>query len=611
MGKTKRAGLKSASSIHSGVSLNRGVSTRSGISTRSGLSGKSGHTTSGGKSVRSTGSGDWSDDEGPPTSATALRPGVGMAKTKSGLADKSMRTLLKSANSVSSGLSIGGSTHHSKGVSYKQRKARPGLAVAPQGASTTSGMTRQNSGLNRGLSSRSGMSSGSGHRIGKTSPANSNHDGTMKKQMSMRSLGSEKSKHSLARSRSGRSLASGKSAASGGNASSKSKRAPAPPAEEEYDDEDYYASDGEEYEEDLEDDDMPEEERTIVMPQTEEEIRKGLHTEQVTKGIFRKKVRSIKWYSADIDKVDAGKYEPGETIEEGGSEYESDSDDSQEVVPPDPWYIALGRGLLLLEKKGEETTPIKIWLRLLTWLTFICDATAAIVVLIQFDTVQQCCDRDIMNLGSINLDWQDIIRYAVIFYLILILLEVYPVLRRGFPFNIINPMIGFTISLALFFDDGYTEALIMWCIETIAVLCEFAAYRVKIRQINMRTVEIKTIMPKTTKKKESFEDEDEYLKDLHKARRRYYVLKQEQRMDKRLLQYLHVAVYMNIIMSSIILMLILVIARNGGLCIVDFDYPNPFASNQFERCNLCPDPEQLCEVCHAATETYQCYIPYS
>ena len=239
------------------------------------------------------------------------------------------------------------------------------------------------------------------------------------------------------------------------------------------------------------------------------------------------------------------------------------------------------------------------------------DATAAIVSLVQFHGVTSCCGRPILNLGGININWPTVIRYATIFYLILILLEVYPVLRRGFPFNIVNPIIGFMITFALFFDDSYMEALIMWCIETLAVLSEFAVYRVKIRQVNMRAVEIKKLMPKTTKKKEAFEDEDEYLKDLHKARRRYYVLKQEQRMDQRLLQYLHLAVYMNIVMSSIVLMLILVIARNGGLCIENFDYPNPFASNQLARCTHCTDPLEECQYCDPLTETYQCYFPYS
>jgi hypothetical protein len=382
----------------------------------------------------------------------------------------------------------------------------------------------------------------------------------------------------------------------------RNSKAPAPPPDMED------ADDDEEYDEFAEDEE--EEDEVMELPQTEEEIRKGLHTEHVTKGIFRKKVRSIKWYSADIDKIDAGNFE--EKKDDSDDEYETDSDDDSEVhVIPDPWYIALGRGLLLLEKKGEEVTPIKRWLRCLTWTTFICDATAAIVSLVQFETVQACCGRPILNLGGINVNWPKIIQYACIFYLILIMLELYPVMRRGFPFNIVNPIIGFLITFGIFFDDSYVEALCMWCIETMAVLSEFAVYRVKIRQVNMRAIEIKKLMPKTTKKKESFEDEDNYLKDLHKARRRYYVLKQEQRMDQRLLQYLHVAVYMNIVMSSIVLMLILVIARHGGMCIRDFDYPNPFLGNQLSRCDLCTSTTEECQICIPETETYQCYLPYS
>lgn len=622
MAKKKRPGVKSAESIAQMGSSSRtglgGKSTHSAMSTRSGFSsaGKSSH-----HGMK------WEDDDDRTTASGMSRPGLG---GKGGAAGGvSMRSFMKTANSVASGLG-GGSTHSGHKISHKQKKARPGLAVMPTNMQST----------RTGISTRSGLSGGSGHsrklRTGGTS------DHAPKKQMSMRSLDSGKSSHSLSSAKSKRSLSSAKSKRSVASAHSKRslnrsghsvrsggtsamappsraksmRSVPEPPEDGSYSE---YEEDLEEFDEDDEYSElMEEEEETVItMPQTEEEIRQGLHTEQVTKGFFRKKVRSIKWYSADIDKVDAGNYEPGETIEEededeGSSEYETDTEDSEgEPVIPDPWYIALGRGLFLLEKKGEETTPIKRWLRCLTWLTFICDATAAIVSLVQFSEIQTCCGEPILNLGGIDIEWQTVIQYSTIFYLVLILLEVYPVMRRGFPFNIVNPLIGFMITFALFFDDSYVEALIMWCIETCAVLSEFAVYRVKIRQVNMRAIEIKKLMPKTTKKKESFEDEDDYLKELHKARRRYYVLKQEQRMDQRLLQYLHLAVYMNIVMSSVVLMLILVIARNGGLCIEDYDYPNPFRSDQLARCSYCSDPTEKCEYCDPLTETYQCYFPYS
>ena len=619
MARIKRPGLKAPSHFRSSDSTRSGLSRAR--STRSSMS-KSGHGM--GRSTRSGMSvggstvnhdDDWDDNQSGHTNPLQ-RTG------------QSMRNFLKSANSSGSGMGLSAKGLSAKGLSgksdhsgdkqksfklsHKQKKARPGLAVAPQGMSTRSGMSSSR-GLSsrggmstRGMSTRSGLSGGSGHRSKRNLSTHSPNGGGSvgKKQMSMRSLGSGHSGHG-----SGGGSGRGLQAKSTRSMQSGSRSAPEPPAEEYDDDEEYdeFAEYGEE----------EEEEEEFVLPQTEEEIRKGLHTEQVTKGIFRKKVRSIKWYSADIDKIDAGNFEEKENSDD---EYETESDDDSETpVIPDPWYVALGRGLLLLEKKGEEVTPIKRWVRCMTWTTFICEATAAIVVLIQFQGVESCCGRPILNLGSIDVNWPAIIRYFTIMYLLLICLELYPVMRRGFPFNIVNPLIAFLISFALFFDDSYVEALCMWVIETVAVLSEFAIYRLKIRQVNVRAVEIKKLMPKTTKKKEEFEDEDNYLKDLHKARRRYYVLKQEQRMDQRLLQYLHVAVYMNIVLSSIVLMLILVIARNGGLCIVDFDYPNPFSSNQLSRCHLITDPqygctnidEDGCQVCLPETEEYQCYFPYS
>jgi len=675
MAKKKRPGVRAAPSVRSssdsvasggfgrgestrrGGMGDRGKSTRSGISTRSGLS-----TVGGGRSTHTTRStSDWGDDDNNnDTKYEDKRPGIAQGT------QKSVRELMKRAGSVGSGLGL--SSHSGHKITHKQRKARPGLAVAPQGMSQRSNMTNNTSagrskysrsGSNSGFSSNAG-SGGGGGGGGSLSPPSTHHQNRpMKKQMSTRSMGTNKSSAHSVRSRNSRN---GTAAAAAGTSSSRTKsvrsiQSAATGAgarsmhskksghsrhsgydhddnddydefhEEngDYENNDYYENNHDDYD-DYDDADHHQQEETIVMPQTEEEIRKGLHTEQVTKGFFRKKVRSIKWYSADIDKVDAGKFEAQETIREedadganegdnsSSGEYEADSDDESEVVVPDPWYTALGRGLLLLEKKGEETTPIKRWLRFLTWLTFLCDATSAIVTLAQFSEITYCCGKPILNIGNINADWAVIIRYATIFYLILILLEVYPVLRRGFPFNIVNPIIGFLITFALFFDDSYVEALIMWCIETAAVLSEFAVYRVKIRQVNMRSAEIKTLMPKTTKKKESFEDEDLYLRDLHKARRRYYVLKQEQRMDQRLLQYLHIAVYMNIIISSVVLMLILVVARNGGLCIANFDVPNPFAGDQLSSCTMCggsAETGEVCEYCSPETETFQCYYPYS
>ena len=594
MARIKRPGLKSPGGLRSGdstrSSLSRDRSTRSTMS-------KSGHGM--GRSTRSTRSGMSAgelsrEDDGEDSNTNGTNP---LQRT-----GQSMRNFLKTASSVSSGMGLstgtgGGSTHSGGGkqkqppvkLSYKQKKARPGLAVAPQGFSSRRGMST------RGISTRSAGSK-----------ANLSSHGS-RRQMSTRNL-SGHSGHSsgggtvgtaTGRQKSSRTVQSSNSNSSG------SKLAPTPPSDAEgVDDED-----DEEYDEFAEDD----EEEILELPHTEEEIRKGLHTESVKKGFFRKKVRSIKWYSADIDKIDAGNFEEQNDSED---EYETDSDDDSETPPtPDPWYRILGRGLLLMERKGQDS-PTKRWIKCFTVFTFLCNLSSGLVAVAQYEGVEKCCGTFIHNMGRVHLNWPVIVQVCIYGYLFLILLEIYPVMRRGFPFNIFNSIFGYCITFALFFDDSVQEAWIMWSLETLSVLSEFCQYKIKIRQVNKRAIEIKKLRPKTTKKKETFEDEDDYLKDLHKARRRYYVIKQEQRNDQKLLRFMHIAVYLNLTVSSIMAMFILVISSNGGVCYSGYEYPNVFARDQLKRCNLIADPaygcdlEEHCQVCLPETEQYQCYYVY-
>lgn len=639
MAKKPRPGMRAHPSTRSGDSV------ASGYSTRSGLSGKSGH---GNRRVSTRPSIRRAD-----SNSSGLSNGGGLDSTHGGRRAK----MKKSGSFASLGSAIGeGLVKATKAP----KKVRPGMRTAPSmgihnvstgsGLTSTSGhvrrgsgLTRQGSGLRRqgsGLRRQgSGLQrQGSGLRrqgsglqrqgsgLSSTrsrSPAVADQEQAIettsrrgvKRQNSRDSIKRDSiARDSIARDTTRTTSTFGGSTSGGGGTMKRQNSGLDGPSRHSMRRQnsglDAYSRHssgyGSEYEEDIE----------APRVQSAEEVRQGLMTERVTKGFFRKKTRSIRWYSADIDKIDKGEYEGKEHADDSSSgeyelEEESLDDDDPANQQQEVWWKRLLRGLLLLEKKGEEVTPIKRWVRALTWLTFLCDFTAALVTLIQFDEVAQCCDRDILNFGAININWALIIQISVVGYLILILLEVYPVIRRGFPFNIVNPLIGFMMTFALFFDDSYMEALIMWGIETCAVLCEFAMYRVKIRQVNLRQEEIKKLMPKTTAKKKPTEDEDKYLRDLHKARRRYYVLKQEQRMDRQLLQYLHVAVYMNIIMASIVLILILVIARNGGLCIAQFDYPNPFDPNQIGKCFLCNSTTDECQICDAENNVYQCYFPYS
>ena len=56
-------------------------------------------------------------------------------------------------------------------------------------------------------------------------------------------------------------------------------------------------------------------------------------------------------------------------------------------------------------------------------------------------------------------------------YLVLIFAEIIPVVRQGLPFNVLNPLLGFAITFAMFFDDSVAEALAMWIIEGMFHFC--------------------------------------------------------------------------------------------------------------------------------------------
>lgn len=264
-------------------------------------------------------------------------------------------------------------------------------------------------------------------------------------------------------------------------------------------------------------------------------------------------------------------------------------------IPPDP----------------EDMFGLKNWLLWAQWMALICDVGAAVVALVTFSDVTYCCGDPILDIAGGHIPWKHAIRALTYAYLALVFLEIYPVVRQGFPFNVVNPLIGFLITFAMFFDDSKTEALIMWGVESAAILCEYVLFRLKVLQIANQEIEIHEVGQKTKmlRAPRDGEDPDEPARERKKLRQRYYQLKQEQATDNTLLWYLGAGCYVNIVLALIVLVLVIVIAQGGGLCINDFEIPNPFDLNQIGRCPLCADDSELCEIC--TEETTQCYYPYA
>lgn len=163
----------------------------------------------------------------------------------------------------------------------------------------------------------------------------------------------------------------------------------------------------------------------------------------------------------------------------------------------------------------------------------------------------------------------------------------------------------------MFFDDSKTEALIMWGIETAAVLCELALYRVKARQQVLRARELKEVgrQTKSLRKRREGEDDEAPSREQKEIRQRYYQLKEDRAADKTLQWYLGLGCTVNILLSLFVLAVILTIAQGGGLCVDNFNVPNPFDLDQLSRCPLCTNTTGVCEIC--SDDMQQCFYPYS
>lgn len=145
--------------------------------------------------------------------------------------------------------------------------------------------------------------------------------------------------------------------------------------------------------------------------------------------------------------------------------------------PGDTKYQKVLRYMNILPPVHHETSRERR-IRALTWASLICDFLAALVSVSTFDTVNMCCGDPILSTIA-RTDWELIIKIFVYVYISMIFMEVVPVIRHQLPFNLINPTLGFLVTFAVFFDDDIAEAVFMWVIEVIAIICEYFVYRLK------------------------------------------------------------------------------------------------------------------------------------
>lgn len=73
----------------------------------------------------------------------------------------------------------------------------------------------------------------------------------------------------------------------------------------------------------------------------------------------------------------------------------------------------------------------------------------------------------------------------------------------------------------------------------------------------------------------------------------------------------------NLFLVIFSLLMIIIIAKNGGMCIKGMQFENIFKNNQLDKCNLCQDIDGPCEICFfedaggtILSSESQCYYPY-
>ncbi|CAJ1958192.1 unnamed protein product [Cylindrotheca closterium] len=302
---------------------------------------------------------------------------------------------------------------------------------------------------------------------------------------------------------------------------------------------------------------------------------------------------------------------------------------------------------LHIMKPTPDETPIQRKQRYLIWFALFLDFIAAMVSIFSYDGVTTCCEVPIFDTASTVLDWDVFIRTTTYIYTALLFIEILPVLKKGLPINLINPLLGFGITFGMFFDDRIFEAVAMWLIEASAIGCEVVVFLLKRKEFNEgqkrvddATTEIESRKPKSRKSKlargsskTSFDDDlgleegaNSDLRNLDNFRleRERRRLRVAQSTEEISLRYHFIGTIINCGLVVLSMSLIAGVGKNGGLCIIDLAQPPLFANDQQFRCAACFTPENennkdfwdedgnVCQICDTSEggTNHVCYYSY-
>mmetsp|Transcript_9127 Transcript_9127/g.21746 ORF Transcript_9127/g.21746 Transcript_9127/m.21746 type:complete len:583 (-) Transcript_9127:119-1867(-) len=289
-------------------------------------------------------------------------------------------------------------------------------------------------------------------------------------------------------------------------------------------------------------------------------------------------------------------------------------DSERGEFPHDKWWQSCLRHFRILSPHPQED-EVKKQVRYLIWTTLTLDVLVAIVSIATFgDGITNCCGTAVMAAGIPGIDWDRFMQVVTWIYLIGIFLEIHPVVREGpIPWNLLNPAFGFLISFAVFVDDSKGEAISIWIMELGSVILELVTFR-KLKQLHNRKAQ----------RLDDLEEEIANEKYSHGYRKTAFLReRRETRLvvseSEKKLRYHFVGAAVNAGLVSLTLLLIIFVARGGGLCLVGgagggLDIFNP---DQKTRCNKCEDVNGFADECKICSfpgteneEPDQCYFPY-
>ena len=295
--------------------------------------------------------------------------------------------------------------------------------------------------------------------------------------------------------------------------------------------------------------------------------------------------------------------------------------------PEDKWWQICLRYLRILPPvKQEGSTRRKV--RISIWATLTLDFCVAIVSILTYGgEVTMCCGTPTMT-SIPGIDFNLLMNIIAYIYLVGIILEIVPVVREGpIPWNLLNPIFGSALSFAVFVDDSKAEAISIWVLELGTVILEFYTY-IKLRKLHRRA---ETRLERLSQNIESYElserdpekprlsAQDSYRNNYNLRERR--TLRIEHAASEMTLRYHFIGVTVNFTLVGLTLLLIILVARGGGMCKVGGVGLDLFNTDQKGRCGECISQfgaKERCQLCNDPPEgmepsednIIQCYYPY-